>query len=203
VTGRVAIEKPDRCLVPKPTVTLEDVRRLAAGLGWQPHGTVLPGPDAPYEEIWKTGDGQTGIHWIEDEEIDVTYLLVEGENPDAVRAEIQARLDVYGVDELRELLTTASDIAVRVHAVYAIGVDAKGPFDQSHFDLLLTALRDPDPLIRRVAAIASTFPAWPELREPLERLRDVDEDPEVRAVAGQALAALRRIHQEAAERDTA
>jgi hypothetical protein len=179
-------EKVARVL-PKQSVSRDDATHLARRNGWQYHDMFLADGDQPFEKVWLTEDGATSVHWIEDPILELNYFAVDGEGRDEVVAELREDLDVYDREALRALVEGATEWFDLLPALHHVAAAAPPEFDQELFEWLDRGLTHEEPAVRKMAAILTAYPGWPELRAPLERLLE-DEDEEVRTVAEQMLA---------------
>jgi hypothetical protein len=174
-------------VLPKPAVTRDDASHTAQRNGWQYHDLFLPDGDQPFEKIWLTHDGDTSVHWIEDSVLDLDYFVVQGEHEREVADELREDLETYGRDELRAGLDEAQSWPDFLLALQRAAAAAPPAFDPEIAEWFDRGFVHEEPAVRKMTAILTSYPAWPELKAPLERLLD-DEDAEVGLVARQMLA---------------
>jgi hypothetical protein len=174
-------------VLPKQTVSRDDATHLARRNGWQYHDIFLADGEQPFEKVWLTEDGATSVHWIEDPILELNYFAVDGEQRDAVAAELREDLDVYDRDALRGLVEAAEEWFDLLAALHHVAAAAPPGFDPELFEWLERGLNHEEPAVRKMSAILTAYPGWPEFRAPLEQLLE-DKDEEVRAVAEQMLA---------------
>lgn len=174
-------------LVPKPTVGRDQVERLARKAGWR-HGRTH---DGPLEIIWLAPERETGIHWIEDDTMMVSYLVVEGPAAEPTAAFIRDEMDVFDTSSFVEYFAGLDDEIDVMNAVRMLGVHcARSPFEPNLFQLFRDALAHPVSLVRRVAMLAVAVAGWPEFEPLLAGLSTDDLDVDVRDDAIETLAIL-------------
>jgi hypothetical protein len=174
-------------LLPKPSVSRDDVTHLAWDRGWRYHDMFAADDDRPFEKIWLTPNGETGIHWIEDHILDLSYLLLEGERQEDTAREIASAIPTYGREDLRELVEGASDWDDFMVALQHVAAAAPPEFDPEIFGWFEQAFEHEHPTVRKIAALSTAYPAWPEFRALLAEAANNDDVPEVRDVASRML----------------
>lgn len=118
------------------------------------------------ESVFCTDDEASWIHYVEDLELDVKYMLFIGPRADefarALRKEVRHQPRRVLLQRLREESDLTGEDRRKV--LYQLAVDAvEHGFDQEVFDLYRAALDDPDPFIRDAAARGAAYLGWPEL----------------------------------------
>jgi hypothetical protein len=169
-------------VLPKPGFARDDATQFGVEHGWRYHDIFLADEEQPFEKIWLTEDGSTSIHWIEDHVLDLDYFAVQGDHRDEVVQSIRDDIDTYGRDALRELMERAQDWDELLGALHHAAAAAPPEFDPEFFGWFERGFAHEHPSARKMTAILMSYPGWPQLREPLERLLD-DEDAEVRDIA--------------------
>lgn len=177
------------------SVTRDAFGRTAVALGWLPHDVVQRSDEAPYEEIWVAAD-DTVVHYIEDELIGVSYLVVRGEREIAVAQDVADGVGTVGAADAAAMVRSATTSADRLRGLAYVAAIAPAERDDELLRALSETLGDADPEVRRGAVFACTYPSWPELDAVLERVSTDDPLPELRQVAAQTLTAIRRRRQE-------
>ncbi|MDQ2809091.1 MAG: hypothetical protein M3Z04_19630 [Chloroflexota bacterium] len=167
-----------------------DVHRLAEVQNWLMEAWIHAEPEKqiPDEVIWETDDQATTIHYIDDLLVQFPYLVVKGRDKEAMVKILRENLALYSADELLQEARTAQTRAEKKETVARLGVGAPLAYNEDFFQLLHDAMNDPEPEVRRVAVWVATYPAWAQLRKPLEQVRDEDSDEEVRDDARVVLA---------------
>jgi hypothetical protein len=180
-----------RRIVLSPNITRRQFEDYAFDAGWRLHQVVDADQERPYEEIWAVDDGQSAVHYIEDELLGLLYVIVMGENARELDTGLRRGLDTVRPEVALGWLEDATWAGARVQAVAYLAAAAEQPApDLIHaFDRLM---RDPDADVRRAALFAATYPRWPELLTLIRSVAKHDTDSEVRAVADQVAQVLAR-----------
>lgn len=179
-----------RRVLPKVTVTRDEVTSLARSKGWQYHDMYVADGHQPFEKVWLTADGRTGIHWIEDQILELDYLVVEGDRVDEIARSLREDLDTFGRDELRALVEGACEWHTFLYALHHVAAAAPPAAEPELLTWFERGFTHEEPAVRNMTAILTSYPAWPELHRPLERLLG-DDDDNVRATAARMLEHLR------------
>jgi hypothetical protein len=177
-------------VLPKPSVSRDDVTELAWERGWKYHDMVGADEDQAFEKVWLTPDGRTGIHWLEDPVLDLNYVVIEGDGQDAIAREIEEAVPTYSREELRRMVERAEDWDDLMDALQHAAAAAPPEFDLETFGWFERAFAHEHPTVRKMAVISTAYPAWPEFRALLAEAADSDPDEEVREVAVRMLADL-------------
>jgi hypothetical protein len=143
------------------------------------------------ETIWVLGDGASFARWMTDGVIGMAYLQFEGPLAAAAAQDARAQIDVVSESEILAGLTAATDDQERMRLLRAAGVvTSYEEFHPGIFAAIETLMRNSNPLVRRTAALAATYPGWRQFEPHFERLSQ-DSDPGVKETATLALRALR------------
>lgn len=175
----------------KGDVSREDVENLAWDLDWLLAEMADPSGDRPYEDVWATADERTAIHYIEDPVLELSYLVVEGGDVDAVVDQIRGAVGTYTPQEALEALRMASSRDEKIEAIYLLAI-ASGNEDNEVLTALSKAAEDKDADVRHSVVVATGYLGWRQLRVLLERMRDGDQTQSVRDDAALMLEALDR-----------
>jgi len=176
----------------EPTVTRFDAERFFTTSGWHLHDVTERTETTPYEEIWLAPGRAAAAHYIEDELIAVSYLLVMGEEEERLASELRSQIPIVDPHSAAADARSAADKEGRLRGIAYLASAAPAEADADLTAAFDELLRDPDPEIRQGALFAATYPSWPELDPLLERVRSGDPEPHLRAAADQTLAAIRR-----------
>jgi hypothetical protein len=166
-------------LIPRDEVLMEDYEAALAALG----ATETDPPEEGYLMEWSVGP--TRVRLFEDPGLHVKHLVVDGGDRDDVAARLRELLPTYGPEDMPALFDDIDpDDPDELEEMLAIlAAVAPATAEPALLALFDRGFDHPDPLVRQQAAIVSTVPAWPELRDRVSRLAEEDEDDEVRAVA--------------------
>jgi hypothetical protein len=179
------VNSPDTIrLIPKNPNPFEETMALIERLGWEPSENYS---DELVE--WRTLDGHTLVRWINSDVTGVNYFVVEGPDRQRVADEIVGAIDMLRVPDFESYLALSDDTQWVMRGLYAVAAAAPKECDPQVVELLSRYLRADDPLIRRVASLATGITGWPEFVEPVRRLL-TDPDPEVRIAAQSAMESL-------------
>lgn len=170
-------------VLPKPSVSRDDVTHLAWDRGWRYHDMFGANETQPFEKIWLTPDGLTSIHWIEDHVLGLPYLLLQGKSQDEAAREIASALPTVDRSDLRAIVDEARTADDLVAALRHVAAAAPPEFDAEIFEWFERGFEHEDAAVRKIAAIASAYPAWPEFRARLLETASNDADPDVREAA--------------------
>ncbi|WP_329378420.1 HEAT repeat domain-containing protein [Streptomyces sp. NBC_01716] len=168
-------------LVPAPLVDIESAAATFISLGLTKHAAhIAEANQASAEEIWLTGDAETSVHWVNDELLDVSYIVVRGGNADSLAENIRSELPMDGIPDLQARAIADRDPDVLIDTLYRTAVVAGSKYDPRAFALLRWGLGDPDPLIRRVSLVAVSITGWERFIPILDEISKQDIVSEVR-----------------------
>jgi hypothetical protein len=173
-------------LIPKSPFTESKMHDLVEFNPWFLSEKVNRDPDnrIPFELIWITSDENTTIHYIEDELVKFSYIVIKGKDVEKVVSKIISQIDIYSPEELFKMLIDAKSRSEKMKAVAHLGVASPQEFDPKFFELLQAAFSDSDPEVRRTAVWCIGYASWREFKETLEHLANSDPDEAVREDAG-------------------
>jgi hypothetical protein len=176
-------------LLPRVSPSPQALADLARRLDWQ----FLEERTARFSQeiIWVLGDGASFVRWMTDGVIGMAYLQFEGPLAAAAAQDARAQIDVVTESDVLAGLAAATDDEARMRLLRAAGVvTSYEEFHPGVFAAFETLMRHSNPLVRRTAALAASYPGWREFEPHLERLSQ-DPDPGVQETATLALRALR------------
>jgi hypothetical protein len=182
-------------LILDPRATAELVERGAEFAGWS---KVMEDPgdgDQPHRIAWDGPWPGLQVYYVDDHNIRVPYLIITGPDSEQATEEVMESLPSYSIDTMLADALEAADGEAKKTSIRRLAVlGAATETDPNILAIFDAAFLDPDPAVRRLAAGATTYPAWREFEPRLELLAEKDTDESVRERAAGALAALREHH---------
>ncbi|MFE1364774.1 HEAT repeat domain-containing protein [Streptomyces anulatus] len=180
-------------LVPAPPAEYESTATALSSLGLIRSRAPLPEAEqSPNSEIWLTEDHRTAAVWVRDELLDVSYISVQGIESRVLAERIRSVLPMDGIPQLQARVIADRDPDVLMDSILRAAVLACSGFDPQAFTFLQWALRDPDPLVRRVALLAVSVTGWRDFSPILEEISEKDPIDEVRKQAARVLNSILR-----------
>lgn len=170
-----------RRLVPRWFDRGSGIEGLAERLDWRP---LVPAEDDGWEEGWEAST-ETRVTWWEDGETGIQYALVEGPDAPAVEAAIRDALDILRPETYAAAVAAEGTPMSRGHLLLAVAVDAPTPDDPAARAVLMEALADDNPFVRRYASLAAGALGSDELLAVVAKMVETDPDPDVRATAAE------------------
>ena len=176
-------------LIPKPPFTESEMHDLVEFHPWFLSAKIDRDPDnyVPFRLIWTTSDQETSIHYIEDELVKFSYIVIKGKDVQKVASKLYSEREIYSSEELVKMFVDANSRNEKMKAVAHLGVASPQEFDAKFFELLQAAFSDPDPEVRRTAVWCIGYSSWREFRPILEHLVASDPDESIREDAGYML----------------
>ncbi|MEU5213458.1 HEAT repeat domain-containing protein [Streptomyces sp. NPDC020742] len=174
-------------LIPKKPFDRGRMHRLAEQLNWIPVALDPSDDDQIFEEVWALGDYGTAVHWIEDDVFRVHYIAIEGESASQVTAEIRDNVEVHTPSSLTDLAISQRETSDVMDSLRMLAIQSSEEFNPALFAVIRWALNDPEPVVRRVALLASSIMSWKQLDPLLEYLSQHETDEVVRAEARESL----------------
>lgn len=149
---------------------------------------VVPGSDdVPAQLIYAT-TAASHLYLIEDGRLGVIYVATNADDGEDLLARLRAELP-FVEDALLDVLDApASDAAAVAPALAALVLCAAGT--PKTMERLSRALESPSRDVRAAALVAVTYAPTRALYSPLAKIRDADDDLELRARAARVLAAI-------------
>ena len=163
-------------LVLKPTSGETDVKLISMIQGWQLQREIAADATMPRQILWVTPDGSTSIVYVEDQILQLAYLLVNGPEEATVQKQVVDGLEIYTSESLQRLASpdVATDEAITL--VNAAAVMAPADYDAEVFAVVKNALRHADLAVRRTAVFAVTYMPWRQFRDLLVETGKTDPD---------------------------
>lgn len=155
-------------------------------------GTEETDPDLVQHRYQDTAD-RALLTLVNDWRAGAQYLMAEAPTPEAaerVTGTLRLVLGGWTVAELQAQAQARMEDEPETLLRMALGVGERA--DPRTVELLSRGARSDDPLVRFRAAEAAAIAGWPGLADVFRPLRDGDESPEVREMAGHAVAAAER-----------
>ena len=156
---------------------------LALDNGWALQGFYEATEQKPKQTIYKDFDDRHTIHFVDDEYIQVHYVLVRGPTPDDVLAGAEKTIPCFDDEELWELSEAAVEPWEHIRALYYLGVSAPREPEQRRIDYFVEQAQNDVPEIRRAAIVAMGYANWDSLAEALAKIAQEDADLSIRAHA--------------------
>jgi len=171
-------------LVPKDPDPYEETEALVERLGW------VPSEDYGEDIVeWNVPGSDALVNWVVDGDTGATFFVVEGADRERVAKQIADSIDMLGVDDFADYLAEPYGRQERMRRLYSVAAAAPEHCDRRVLELFDRYMRHEDPFIRCAAVYAAAMIGWPELAEPVSRLRE-DADPDVRQAVEEALEVL-------------
>ncbi|MEV6775291.1 HEAT repeat domain-containing protein [Streptomyces syringium] len=163
----------EKRLVLGPEVSRDDVEDLAWDLDWNIHELGEEEAGARID-IWRTDDGKTEIHRVEDRPIGLTYLTLRGAAVTMTEQQVRSVLRVWAQSDALVALHDADGRDERLRGLYALALTADDLRDGAVVNEFRAAASDPDPGIRQAVVVAAGYRPDPALVELVAELRESD-----------------------------
>jgi hypothetical protein len=165
-----------------PKTPRKDAEKKAYRLDLDTLKIIQASEDAPFEIIYRSGDGKTTAHLIDDHLLDTRYFLIEGTNAAKLAAKIRKELD--SVDEKQIPALVASTKAAEVkQGISAVALLAPAKFNKRFFSYFEKGFAHKSADVREHTVLATGYVGWPQLAEPLQELAENDSNTGVRESA--------------------
>lgn len=128
----------------------------------------------PYEIIYLNPAQDTAIHYIEDDFLQLAYILVRGDQDESVLQEAESVIPVYLEHEIVFFLEKAESIESKVQALHYAAITAPDTFYEYYFNRFLDALKSTDIQVRNAAIIGIGYVGWREFQPVLEQIAESD-----------------------------
>jgi hypothetical protein len=169
-------------LVPKDASPLDEWLALVERLGWE------KSEEFSEDNLeWKAGE-DTVVRWVDDG--GVQFFVVEGPGHERVAEQIKESIDMLEVEDFEGYLKRFRGTQGLMQGLDTVAAAAPADCDPRVLELFERYMSHEDPLIRRVALLATAITGWPEFVEPVSKFSD-DPDPDVRKAAEAALRGLK------------
>jgi hypothetical protein len=182
VTGRLVL--PD-------DATEEDVHNFAMSLGWPLQNEIPANTEegTSRELVWHD-DPSISMHFYEDEISGFDFIIIIGEDPDAVHTtqeSVEGHLHTWRPSELLESFAGKHSDDELAQVTIRAGLGAPKEFDQAFFEAIRNSARNSHDRVREAAVWAMSYRPWPAYRSVLEERASTDPDLELRKLAAAVL----------------
>jgi hypothetical protein len=157
------------------TVSPDDIDDARVKHGFRLANVVAARPGfVPAQQVLLTADRRHVLHFIEDGQLQLRYVVVSGPDEKATRRQIEEALPTVDDAALSDLLAKGDPRGLAVAALTCAEArpDALVAFDQAFID---RAER-----VRELALIASAYARWPALRPRVMRVAGTDPSGAIR-----------------------
>lgn len=168
-------------------VTRDDIDDAMARCELHLTNVVPNSNNVPAQLIYATTSA-SHLYLIEDGRLGVIYVATSGEDGAELLARLRAELPFIGDERLEVLDSPTAELADVTTALAAVVLSAPGT--PKTMERLSRALESPSRDVRAAALVAVTYAPTRALYSPLAKIRDADDDLELRARAGRVLAAI-------------
>ncbi|RJO73325.1 hypothetical protein D5S18_18930 [Nocardia panacis] len=179
--------------VPHTALAREEVEKLAEQFDWELYSTKAIAGNSPSQQIWLTPDRGAAVYWIEDDLLQVDYIMIAGPDRGSTVELVRERIGVHDNATMAELFDSTRDGVAVMNALRMLCVHCSGPFDPEMFALFRWAMNDPEPLVRRIAVFCAGRVDWEELDPLFAFLQEHDPEEEVRDEARRTIAERNRV----------
>jgi hypothetical protein len=167
------------------SLTPETFAKSAQEAGWQLTHKHPESESNTLEHIYRAGkDGESTVHYIEDQFVKVRYALARGPDASALAKTI-TDLFPHGPDD-RVLAAAEDDSQSPQYSVdWLMSATVLGN-QAGHArlrKLIEKRLAHENPGVRRAALIAVSWLEWPDFRSTVDRMAKEDQNPETREIA--------------------
>ncbi len=166
---------------------------LAGQLGWRPAGEPQQYAQSQ-ERVWLADDLGASITYVDDQLLHSQYLIVEGTSEEVMTVHelVNPRAPFCSRDSVRAMLDPAGDCYDPILGLYVAALIAPPEAEPEILSWIRNAMEHPDPVVRRAAYFATSYPGWREFEPLLVQASEQDPDPEARDLATRAVASLTR-----------
>jgi predicted SprT family Zn-dependent metalloprotease len=174
----------------------EDFSRVAWQNDWEPWNIQKKSENLQYIMTYMTRDEKTGINYLENDILEVFYIIIRGENQEKIAEILANKLDFYNIAELQNFIhSDPKDDKELARAIYLFAVSVEGEsFNANHFATFEYCLTHSISNVRRAAMMAAGSVGWQEFQPILEKIRVEDPDLELRGYANTTLEAMQTCH---------
>lgn len=138
--------------------------------------------EAPFEIIYRSGDGKTTVHLIDDHLLDTRYFLIEEPNAAKLATKIRKELDT--VDEKQiPALVASTKAAEAKQGISAVALLAPPKFNKRFFGYFEKGFAHKSPDVREHTILATGYVGWPQFVKPLQEIAENDPNAGVRESA--------------------
>jgi hypothetical protein len=176
-------------VVLSPEVTRDDVETAAWDLDLFIHHRTSRSGDQPREDVWRSRDESTWLHEVEDHVTGLRYLVLRGEEVDAIVRRLRRLVRTVTHSDALRALDDAENAEDKLLALYQLGAAAPDHANSRVAAALRRTLDDDDPDLRHAAVVAIAYTGWPELEEAVRAASEADPSETVRSAARRLLQA--------------
>jgi hypothetical protein len=161
-------------IVLRETVSRDDLDDARVTQRWRLANVVAARPGVPAQDVVLTEDRRHVLHFIEDAQLGLRYVVVSGPDEPATRRVVEAALPSVDEPALAALLAAGALRALGIAALIRAEAqpDALVAFDHAFLDRKESA--------RTFALIAAAYARWPALRTKVARVAGTDPSAAVR-----------------------
>lgn len=124
----------------------------------------------PYELIYLNTAQDTAIHYIEDTFLQLSYILIRGDQAKKVLQQVESLIPIYPEYEIVELLEKSQTVEDQVLSLYYAAVTASDSFYEYYFERFRTALQSTEVELRHAALIGIGYIGWIEFKPLIQQL---------------------------------
>lgn len=134
-----------------------------------------PSDKAAKSTIWSSDNEQTSVQYVEEQLINIRYLIIKGKDREKIFTHMCNSLDIITYDEIKQIVQNESYFAENseeyIEAIYHLGIIAiPGNYDDELFALFEKVLSHSNAEVRNAGIIAIHFAGWRQFKEPLEQM---------------------------------
>lgn len=143
--------------------------------------------------LYREASERASLSLVNDWRAGAQYLMAESATPGTAEQVADTLRQVLGGWTLEELRAQAEErLEDEPESMLRLALGSGEHADPRAVEILARGARSDDPYVRFRAAEAAAIAGWPELADVFRPLRDADESPEVRGMAGDAVSAAER-----------
>lgn len=159
-------------------------------LGYRLVNVIPMGPGRPSQLVFARNP-EDYVHVVDDRQLGLTYLAVQGSRPEAMKQELAQELSFDTAETAQALLERATadtppTVEARVRALAVLVL--LRPAAAELTDHVVAALQHDDPRMRAAGLAAAAYAPRGELRAVVARVCEVDPVPSLREVAARVMA---------------
>lgn len=159
-------------LVLKETSGELDVRLIASINNWQLVAEYPFKDNSPHQIQWQYGN-DTVVVYLEDFLLELNYLVVHGNDEDAVKNQVVNGLEIYTEADVFRLNSEFVDSQTATILIKVASLIAPKTFDEVYFELLLKTFHFKDTDVQRTAVFAVNYIPWIQFRTALLNVKNI------------------------------
>lgn len=136
---------------------------------WELTRETARGPKRFFQRQWRTRDGRATVTYVEDHRLGLRFFDVQGEDRDAVIAQLRGAVAIKDTESLLAAAESATEPAARVGAILKLARLAPPAAEARWTALIEAGLAHDNAAIRAASALTAAYIAWPELVPLLEQ----------------------------------